>query len=137
MKLGCLIPVLLVTFITRPSTAEEPTMPRTRVVLLGTGTPLPDPERAGPSVAVVVGDTPYLVNAGTGLVRRAAAAREKGIEALRPVNLNIAFLTHLYSDHTLGLPDLIITPWIMGRKGALEGTARQGHRNGAPYSRGL
>ena len=60
------------------------------------------------------------MNTGTGLVRRTAAAREKGIEALRPVNLNIAFLTHLHSDHTLGLPDLMITPWIMGRKDALE-----------------
>ncbi len=92
----------------------------TQVILLGTGTPLPDPERAGPSIAIVVKGTPYIVDAGTGLVRRASAAREKGVIALRPVNLRIAFLTHLHSDHTLGLPDLMITPWIMGRKEPLE-----------------
>jgi ribonuclease BN (tRNA processing enzyme) len=92
----------------------------TQVVMLGTGTPLPDPDRAGPSTAVVVKGTPYIVDAGTGLVRRAAAARDKGVLALRPVNLKIAFLTHLHSDHTLGLPDLMITPWIMGRTEPLE-----------------
>jgi ribonuclease BN (tRNA processing enzyme) len=99
---------------------QAPTVPATQVVLLGTGTPLPDPERAGPSTAIVVNGTPYIVDAGTGLVRRAAAARDKGVLALRPVNLRIAFLTHLHSDHTLGLPDLMITPWVMGRKEPLE-----------------
>lgn len=93
--------------------------PKTQVVLLGTGTPLPDPERAGPSVAIVANGTAYIVDAGIGVVRR-AAAREKSVAALRPVNLRIAFLTHLHSDHTLGLPDLMITPWIMGRKEPLE-----------------
>lgn len=91
----------------------------TKVVLLGTGTPLPDPERAGPSVAIVVNGTAYIVDAGVGLVRRAAAAA-KTIDALRPVKLRIAFLTHLHSDHTLGLPDLMMTPWIMGRTAPLE-----------------
>ena len=92
----------------------------TQIVLLGTGTPLPDPERAGPSTAIVVNSTPYLVDAGTGLVRRAAGAHDKGVVALRATNLKIAFLTHLHSDHTLGLPDLMITPWIMGREEPLE-----------------
>ena len=102
------------------SLAQKSQAPHTQVVMLGTGTPLPDPERAGPSIAVVVGDNSYLVDAGTGLVRRAAAARDQGVNALRPVNLRTAFLTHLHSDHTLGLPDLMITPWIMGRKEPLE-----------------
>jgi hypothetical protein len=83
---------------------------QTQVVFLGTGTPLPDPDRAGPSTAIVVNGTAYIVDAGTGLVRRAAAAYGKGIPALRPNSLRIAFLTHLHSDHTLGLPDLMITP---------------------------
>lgn len=100
--------------------AQQPQSAHTQVVMLGTGTPLPDPERAGPSVAVVVDDNSYIVDAGTGLVRRAAAARDKGVNALRPVNLKTVFLTHLHSDHTLGLPDLMITPWIMGRKEPLE-----------------
>jgi len=93
---------------------------KTQVVMLGTGTPLPDPDRLGPSTAVVVNGTAYIVDAGTGVVRRAAAARDKGVKALEPTILRIAFLTHLHADHTLGLPDLILTPWIMGRKEPLE-----------------
>jgi ribonuclease BN (tRNA processing enzyme) len=54
------------------------------------------------------------------VVRRAAAARDRGIKALEPKNLKIAFLTHLHSDHTLGLADLILTPWTMGRTEPLE-----------------
>jgi len=45
----------------------------TKVVLLGTGTPNPEPDRSGPAVAIVVNDTPYLVDFGPGVVRRAAA----------------------------------------------------------------
>ena len=93
---------------------------RAQVVMLGTGTPLPDPERSGPSTAVVVNDHAYIFDAGTGVVRRAAAARDKGIKALEPRTLRVAFLTHLHSDHTLGLPDLILTPWVMGRTEPLE-----------------
>lgn len=87
--------------------------------MLGTGTPLPDPDRAGPATAVVVNGAAYLVDAGTGIVRRAAAASRKGIPALDPKSLKIAFLTHLHSDHTLGLADLILTPWTMGRTAPL------------------
>ncbi len=88
---------------------------RTRVVLLGTGTPNADPDRSGPSVAIVVGDTPYLVDCGPGVVRRAAAAYQKGIEALEPRKLRYLFVTHLHSDHTVGLPDLMLTPWVLER----------------------
>ena len=56
---------------------------KTQIVLLGTGTPITSPDRSGPSVAIVVGDTPYIVDFGPGLVRRGSAARELGIEALR------------------------------------------------------
>jgi ribonuclease BN (tRNA processing enzyme) len=94
--------------------------PRTQIVLLGTGTPLPDPIRSGPCTAIVVNGAAYLVDFGTGLVRQAAAARKKGVNALGAVNLKIGFLTHLHSDHTLGFPDLILTPWVMGRKEPLE-----------------
>jgi ribonuclease BN (tRNA processing enzyme) len=102
------------------SSAQSVQGTKTQVVMLGTGTPLPDPQRSGPSTAIVVDDIPYIVDAGTGVVRRAAAARDKGVKALEPTNLRIAFLTHLHADHTLGLPDLILTPWIMGRKEPLE-----------------
>ena len=63
----------------------------------------------------------YLFDAGTGVVPRAAAAtRRKGIAGLEPRKLRVAFLTHLHSDHALGLPDLILTPWTMGRTEPLE-----------------
>lgn len=81
---------------------------------------MPDPERLGPCTAIVVKGTPYLVDLGTGVVRRAAAARNKGVKALEPTNLKIGFVTHLHSDHTLGFADVMLTPWIMGRKEPLE-----------------
>lgn len=91
----------------------------TQVILLGTGTPAMDPDRSGPATAIVVGDTAYLIDFGPGVVRRAAAAAAKGIPAVRPENLKTAFLTHLHSDHTVGYPDLIFTPWVMSRKDTL------------------
>ncbi|HSE37945.1 MAG TPA: MBL fold metallo-hydrolase [Blastocatellia bacterium] len=93
---------------------------RTEIVLLGTGTPNADPDRLGPSVAIVVNDTPYLVDFGPGVVRRAAAAAQKGIKGLVVKNLNRAFATHLHSDHTAGYSDLILTPWVLERKDPLE-----------------
>jgi len=92
----------------------------TQVVFLGTGTPLPDPDRSGPATAVVVNGAAYLFDAGPGVVRRAMQARRAGIGALDSVNLRTVFLTHLHSDHTMGLPDLILTPWVMGRQAPLE-----------------
>lgn len=85
------------------------------IVFLGTGMPRPDPQRQGPSLAIVANGKAYIVDAGTGVVRQAAAAFQRGIYALQPPKLDVAFLTHLHSDHTLGLPDLIFTPWVMHR----------------------
>ncbi|MGC2332390.1 MAG: MBL fold metallo-hydrolase [Candidatus Acidiferrales bacterium] len=90
------------------------------VVFLGTGTPGPTPNRQGPSLAVVAGGQAYIVDAGVGVVRQADAAYTNGIQALDPATLGIVFITHLHSDHTLGLPDLILTPWVMGRVAPLE-----------------
>jgi ribonuclease BN (tRNA processing enzyme) len=90
----------------------------TRVVMLGTGTPRPDPNHFGPATAIVVNDRPYLIDFGAGVVRRAAAAYQNGVTAFGPdvVNLETVFLTHMHSDHTIGYPDLILTPWVMGRR---------------------
>lgn len=93
---------------------------RTQVVMLGTGTPNADPDRAGPSVAIVVNDTPYLVDFGPGVVRRASAAFRNGVKGLAVNKLRIAFATHLHSDHTVGLADLILTPWVLERTEPLE-----------------
>ncbi len=92
----------------------------TEIVFLGTGMPNPNPDRQGPSLAVVVHGRAYLVDAGTGVVRQANAAFQRGIKALKPGALDIAFLTHLHSDHTIGLPDLIFTPWVSGRETPLK-----------------
>jgi ribonuclease BN (tRNA processing enzyme) len=90
----------------------------TQIVLLGTGTPRPDPDRSGPATVVVVNGSPYLIDFGPGVIRRAVAAYNKGVQAIGPaaINLRTAFLTHLHADHTAGYPDLILTPWILGRK---------------------
>lgn len=96
---------------------------RTQVVMLGTGTPIPDPDRAGPAVAVVVDSVAYLFDAGVGVVRRAAAAGRNGVGAFAArtpraqpnPRFEAIFLTHLHSDHTMGLADAIFTPWIQGR----------------------
>lgn len=90
----------------------------TRLVILGSGNPNPDPDRKGSAVLILVGEVPYLVDFGAGVIRQAAAlTAEYGgpLENFRIADLRTAFLTHLHSDHTLGFPDLILTPWIMGR----------------------
>ena len=115
-----ILPTLLAPLPAPVQPAERPDAPRTQIVLLGTGTPSPDPERSGPATAIVVNGTPYLVDFGPGVVRRAAAAQQKGVHALAVVNLRVAFLTHLHSDHTAGYPDLILTPWAVGRTRPLE-----------------
>ncbi len=88
----------------------------TQLVLLGTGTPNACPNASGPASAVVVDGHAYLVDFGPGVVRQAAKAYRKGVDALRPDLLTVAFCTHLHTDHTTGLPDLIFTPWVLGRK---------------------
>jgi ribonuclease BN (tRNA processing enzyme) len=97
------------------------------VILLGTGTPNADPERAGPSVAVVANSAAYLVDFGPGVVRRAAAAH------IKPADLKIAFATHLHSDHTVGLADLIFTPWTLERDVPLELYGPRGIRSMASH----
>jgi len=86
----------------------------TRVILLGTGTPNPEPDHMGPAVAVVSGDRVYVVDCGPGVVRRAAQA------GIQMEQLTRAFITHLHSDHTAGCPDLMLTPPNAGRKEPLE-----------------
>ena len=105
----------------------------TQVVMLGTGTPLADPERSGPAVAVVVNTTAYLVDCGPGVVRRAAAAEKNWIKALAAKNLRIVFVTHLHSDHTLGYPDLIFSPWVLERAEPLDAYGPRGLRRMTEY----
>lgn len=94
----------------------------TQLVILGSGTPNPNPERGGSAYAVIVDNTPYLVDFGPGAVRSFAAlmpAWGGGMKEMDVTKIEHAFLTHIHSDHTTGLSDLLLTPWIMGRENKL------------------
>ncbi len=107
---------------------------KTQIVMLGTGNPNPDPDHSGPATAIVVNGTAYLVDCGPGVVRRAAAAADKyKLDALKAQNLKIVFITHLHSDHTLGLPDLIFTGWTMDRTDPLKIYGPRGTKNMADH----
>ncbi|MDH3293369.1 MAG: MBL fold metallo-hydrolase [Acidimicrobiia bacterium] len=79
------------------------------IVLTGTGSPLPDANRAGPSTLVKAGETHILVDAGRGVVMRMAGAGSL------PVFLSAVLITHLHSDHVCDLNDVITTHWIMSQ----------------------
>ncbi|KAA1428611.1 ribonuclease Z [Mycolicibacter arupensis] len=76
------------------------------ITLLGTGSPIPDPNRAGPSTLIRAGGQQLLVDCGRGVLQRlaAAGAGASGLSAL--------LLTHLHSDHIADLGDLLITRWV-------------------------
>ena len=99
-----LLVVFLIAFV--PNSVSS----QTSVILLGTGTPYPDPNAMGPATAVVVGKRVFLFDAGAGVMRQINAA---GLPITGP---EATFITHLHSDHTLGYSDLIITSWIMRRR---------------------
>ncbi len=102
---------------------DSPETNITKIVMLGTGNPNPNPSRSGCSIAIVVNGTPYIVDFGPGLIRQAAAMSPRyggSVKGLKVKNIKHAFLTHLHSDHTTGYPDLILTPWVMGRNEPLE-----------------
>ncbi|MGA9770081.1 MAG: MBL fold metallo-hydrolase [Blastocatellia bacterium] len=111
-----ILSLLMVVFSVSMMNADSTVQKKTQIIILGTGTPNADPERSGPSVAIVVNDTPYIIDFGPGVVRRAAAAFQKGVEGLAVSRLKTAFVTHLHSDHTVGYADLIFTPWTLDRK---------------------
>ena len=121
--LHIVIVFLVLMFMASDSVKSQSEETQTQLILLGTGTPNADPERSGPSLAIVVGSNSYIVDFGPGVVRRASALSKQWggkIEALNANNLKLAFLTHLHSDHTAGYADLILTPWVLGRNIPLE-----------------
>lgn len=76
------------------------------VTLLGTGSPIPDANRAGPSTLVRAGGQTFLVDCGRGVQQRLTAAGT-GANVLTAL-----LLTHLHSDHIADLGDVIITRWV-------------------------
>jgi ribonuclease Z len=77
-----------------------------QVVTLGTGSPLPDPDRAGPATLVRAGGRDFLFDCGRGVLMRAAAAWSG------PAAFATVFFTHLHSDHTTDLNDIITMRWV-------------------------
>ncbi|MFL6241609.1 MAG: ribonuclease Z [Acidimicrobiia bacterium] len=78
-----------------------------QITLLGTGSPLPDPLRAGPATLVRSEGTTLLVDCGRGVLMRLAAA------GMIPPMLSAVLVTHLHSDHLTDLNDVITTHWVM------------------------
>ena len=88
--------------------AQPGVKPQSAIVILGDGTPLLSADRSGTSTGIVVRGTLYVFDAGPGVLRRTHEARERlrlGIQRFGPV-----FVTHLHSDHTLGIPELLYYP---------------------------
>jgi ribonuclease Z len=78
-----------------------------KITLLGTGSPIPDPNRAGPATLVQAGPMNLLFDCGRGVLMRLAAA------GLFPGMLHRVILTHLHSDHTTDFNDVVTTRWAM------------------------
>ena len=80
-----------------------------KVVLLGTGNPRPVMSRFGPSILVEAGEQKLLFDCGRGATQRLYQLK------IPFTAVTALFLTHLHSDHTVGIPDLWLTGWVMGR----------------------
>ncbi len=80
-----------------------------KITLLGTGSPIPDPNRAGAATLVTTSDSRLLVDCGRGVVMRLAGA------GVLPPMLGAVLLTHLHSDHLTDLNDVITTHWVMSQ----------------------
>jgi ribonuclease BN (tRNA processing enzyme) len=103
-------------------TRDKPTQAEldreTQVVVLGTGTPVPDAHRAGPSIAVIHKGEAYVFDIGGGVVQNAITARYKyDIPSLYPSQICCVFISHLHSDHTLDYVELAFTLWWRRREG--------------------
>ncbi|MEM8861698.1 MAG: MBL fold metallo-hydrolase [Chloroflexota bacterium] len=88
---------------------------KNRLILFGTGSPKPSHERYQTSMALIVNGQPYVIDCGAGVMQRIAEAALTNPELDNP-NLTRLFLTHLHPDHTAGLADFLISPWIMQRR---------------------
>jgi ribonuclease Z len=83
-----------------------------RVTLLGTGVPIPSPDRFGPCTLVEAGDQKFLIDAGRGATIRLYQLK------LPIGRIDVQLLTHYHSDHTSGVPDVWLTGWLESYFGA-------------------
>jgi ribonuclease Z len=101
--------LLAVTLLNTLTLAQNPPKHSLKVTLLGTGTPRPVMQRFGPSILVEAGGQKLLFDCGRGCIQRLYQAKIPLSE------VTALFLTHLHSDHIVGIPDLWLTGWINGR----------------------
>ena len=97
------------------------------ITLLGTGTPNLENERWGPSTLIQAGKHTLLIDCGRGTTLRIKQA------GINPNQVTNVFLTHLHSDHTVGLPDLWLTGWQLGRMEPLKLWGPKGTRHMANH----
>jgi len=107
------------TFENRGPIDRSPADKPSKVLVMGTGDPTPNPYRFGPALAVIVNDYPYFIDSGEGWWRAVGkSVQSQGAIDLASVfalpNLKYMFLTHLHEDHTVGLPSFISSPYKFG-----------------------
>jgi ribonuclease Z len=100
---------LLLLLLTASLALAQPVHPAIKVTLLGTGNPRPVMNRLGPSILVEAGNQNMVFDCGRGCTERLHQLKIPFSE------VTALFLTHLHSDHIVGIPDLWLTGWIMGR----------------------
>ena len=82
------------------------------VYMCGTGSPMPDPSRAGPCLGVLAGEDAFIFDVGAG------GPRNLGTMGFPTARLQSVYLTHLHSDHIDGLGELLLNSWIAGSRSA-------------------
>lgn len=112
-------PVYWPTFENRGPIDRSPADKSSKVLVMGSGDPTPNPYRFGPAMAVIVNDFPYFIDAGDGWWRAVGKSvlTQDAIDLASVFalgNLKYMFLTHLHEDHTVGLPSFISNPFKFG-----------------------
>lgn len=114
VRFSAVAPVALACALTAVLGAQTPAT--LQITLLGTGNPRPQMDRFGPSILVEAGPRKILIDAGRGVAQRLFEIGQRDLLT----SIDTVYLTHLHSDHVVGLPDAWLTSWVFGRTKALE-----------------